>query len=101
MSLRRARFDNTPTNLVPIFDKAQAYAEARKIDAAALIDSRLYGDELPASATIVRPAQKKARARHKWECSIVISLLVEFTAAGADVGLEAEFLPVEQGNGTR
>src|SRR6266571_3692176 len=41
------RFVNTLTNLSAILDKAQAHAEAKKIDPAALIDFRLYPDMLP------------------------------------------------------
>ncbi len=41
------RFVNTLTNLSAILDKAQAHAEAEKIDPAALIDFRLYPDMLP------------------------------------------------------
>src|SRR5260370_17096356 len=41
------RFVNTLTNLSAILDKAQAHAEAKKIDPAALIDFRLYPAMLP------------------------------------------------------
>jgi len=41
------RFVNTLTNLSAILDKAQAHAEARKIDPAALINFRLYPDMFP------------------------------------------------------
>ena len=41
------RFVNTLKNLSAILDKAQAHAEARKIDPAVLINFRLYPDMLP------------------------------------------------------
>jgi hypothetical protein len=41
------RFTNTLKNLSAILDKAQAHAEARKIDPAVLVNSRLYPDMLP------------------------------------------------------
>jgi uncharacterized protein len=41
------RFANILKNLSAILDKAQAHAEARKIDQAALINFRLYPDMLP------------------------------------------------------
>jgi hypothetical protein len=41
------RFVNTLTNLSAILDKAQAHAEARKIDPATLINFRLYPDMFP------------------------------------------------------
>jgi hypothetical protein len=41
------RFANTLKNLSAILDKAQAHAEARKIDPAVLVNSRLYPDMLP------------------------------------------------------
>jgi hypothetical protein len=41
------RFSNMLKNLSAILDKAQAHAEARKIDPAVLISSRLYPDMLP------------------------------------------------------
>src|SRR3981189_2532727 len=41
------RFANTLKNLSAILDKAQAHAEARKIDPAVLANSRLYPDMLP------------------------------------------------------
>ena len=41
------RFANTLRNLSGILDKAQAHAEARKIDPAVLANSRLYPDMLP------------------------------------------------------
>lgn len=41
------RFVNTLKNLSAILDKAQAHAEGRKIDAAALINFRLYPDMFP------------------------------------------------------
>ena len=41
------RFVNTLKNLSAILDKAQAHAEAKKIDAAALTNFRLYPDMFP------------------------------------------------------
>lgn len=41
------RFVNSLTNLSAILDKAQAHAEAKKIDPAALINCRLYPDMFP------------------------------------------------------
>jgi hypothetical protein len=41
------RFVNTLRNLSAILDKAQAHAEGRKIDPAALINFRLYPDMFP------------------------------------------------------
>jgi len=41
------RFVNTLTNLSAILDKAQAHAEAKKIDPVALINFRLYPDMFP------------------------------------------------------
>jgi hypothetical protein len=41
------RFVNTLKNLSGILDKAQAHAEARKIDPAALLNFRLYPDMFP------------------------------------------------------
>ena len=41
------RFVNSLTNLSAILDKAQAHAEAKKIDPAALINFRLYPDMFP------------------------------------------------------
>ena len=41
------RFANMLKNLSAILDKAQAHAEARKIDPAVLVNSRLYPDMLP------------------------------------------------------
>jgi uncharacterized protein len=41
------RFMNMLTNLSAILDKAQAHAEARKIDPAALTEDRLFPDMLP------------------------------------------------------
>jgi hypothetical protein len=41
------RFANTLRNLSAILDKAQAHAEAKKIDAAALIQARLFPDMFP------------------------------------------------------
>jgi hypothetical protein len=41
------RFANILKNLSAILDKAQAHAEAKKIDAAVLTNSRLYPDMLP------------------------------------------------------
>src|SRR5581483_11455322 len=41
------RFVNMLTNLSAILDKAQAHAEARKIDPAALTEDRLFPDMLP------------------------------------------------------
>jgi uncharacterized protein len=41
------RFVNTLNNLVAILDKAQAHAEAKQIDPAALTTSRLYPDMFP------------------------------------------------------
>jgi hypothetical protein len=41
------RFVNILTNLSAILDKAQAHAEGRKIDPAALINFRLYPDMFP------------------------------------------------------
>lgn len=41
------RFINTLNNLSAILDKAQAHAEARKIDAAALTNARLFPDMFP------------------------------------------------------
>ncbi len=41
------RFVNILTNLSAILDKAQAHAEAKKIDPAALINFRLYPDMFP------------------------------------------------------
>jgi uncharacterized protein len=41
------RFVNMLTNLSVILDKAQAHAEARKIDPAALTNDRLYPDMFP------------------------------------------------------
>ena len=40
------------TNLAAILEKAAAYAEARKIDPAVLLGSRLYPDMLPLSAQL-------------------------------------------------
>jgi len=41
------RFANTLRNLSAILDKAQAHAEAKKIDAAALTQARLFPDMFP------------------------------------------------------
>jgi hypothetical protein len=41
------RFANSLKNLSAILDKAQAYAEAKKIDPAVLLASRLYPDMFP------------------------------------------------------
>ena len=41
------RFANMLKNLSAILDKAQVHAEARKIDPAVLLNSRLYPDMLP------------------------------------------------------
>src|ERR1700694_61443 len=41
------RFANTLRNLSAILDKAQAHAEAKKLDAAALTHARLYPDMFP------------------------------------------------------
>src|SRR5881409_251391 len=41
------RFINSLTNLSSILDKAQAHAEAKKIDPAALVNFRLYPDMFP------------------------------------------------------
>src|SRR5262245_10067990 len=41
------RFANTLNNLSAILDKAQAHAEAKKIDPAVLLESRLYPDMFP------------------------------------------------------
>jgi hypothetical protein len=41
------RFINILTNLSAILDKAQAHAEAKKIEPAALTDARLFPDMLP------------------------------------------------------
>jgi len=41
------RFANTLRNLSAILDKAQAHAEAKKLDAAALTQARLFPDMLP------------------------------------------------------
>ncbi|HET7764967.1 MAG TPA: DUF1993 family protein, partial [Burkholderiales bacterium] len=41
------RFANMLKNLSAILDKAQAHAEARKIDPAVLVNSRLYPDMFP------------------------------------------------------
>jgi len=41
------RFANTLKNLSTILDKAQAYADAKKIDPAVLTNFRLYPDMLP------------------------------------------------------
>ena len=41
------RFANTLNNLSAILDKAQAHAEAKKIDPAVLLASRLYPDMFP------------------------------------------------------
>jgi hypothetical protein len=41
------RFANTLRNLSTLLDKAQAHADAKKIDAAVLLQSRLYPDMFP------------------------------------------------------
>ena len=41
------RFANSLRNLSAILDKAQAHADAKKIDAAVLLQSRLYPDMFP------------------------------------------------------
>ncbi|MBS0320943.1 MAG: DUF1993 domain-containing protein [Proteobacteria bacterium] len=46
------RFIHTLDNLAKILDKAQAYAEARKIDPTVLASDRLYPDMLPLSAQV-------------------------------------------------
>jgi uncharacterized protein len=43
---------NTLTNLVTILEKGAAYAEARKIDPAVLVGSRLYPDMFPLSRQV-------------------------------------------------
>lgn len=59
------RFINILGNLSLILDKAQAYADARKLDPAALTTSRLFPDMLPMSAQvqIACDAAKGAAAR--------------------------------------
>ena len=59
------RFVNILKNLSAILDKAQAHAEARKIDAAALTAFRLYPDMLPLTrqVQIACDAAKGAVAR--------------------------------------
>ena len=46
------RFVHMLNNLAVILDKAQAYAEAKKIDAATLPSSRLYPDMLPLTSQV-------------------------------------------------
>lgn len=46
------RFVNTLGNLSAILDKAQAYADAKKIDAAVLPSARLFPDMLPMKAQV-------------------------------------------------
>src|SRR3954454_16311509 len=46
------RFANTLKNLSAILDKAQAYADAKKIDPAVLTSFRLYPDMLPMSRQV-------------------------------------------------
>ncbi len=59
------RFINILGNLSLILDKAQAYADAKKLDPAALTTSRLFPDMLPMSAQvqIACDAAKGAAAR--------------------------------------
>ena len=59
------RFINILGNLSVILDKAQAYADAKKLDPAALTTSRLFPDMLPMSAQvqIACDAAKGAAAR--------------------------------------
>jgi hypothetical protein len=59
------RFINTLTNLAGILDKAQAHAEARKIEPAALTAYRLYPDMFPMTrqVQIACDAAKGAVAR--------------------------------------
>ncbi len=59
------RFIHTLENLSKILDKAQAYAEARKIGPAVLPGDRLYPDMLPLSAQvqIATDSAKGAAAR--------------------------------------
>jgi hypothetical protein len=46
------RFVHMLNNLAAILDRAQAYAEAKKIDAATLPSSRLYPDMLPLTSQV-------------------------------------------------
>src|SRR5215217_3224400 len=59
------RFVNILKNLSAILDKAQAYAEAKKIDPTVLTSSRLYPDMLPMArqVQIAADTAKGAMAR--------------------------------------
>ena len=56
------RFVNTLTNLAGILDKAQAHAEARKIDPAVLTGFRLYPDMFPMTRQVQIAADHAKRA---------------------------------------
>ena len=57
------RFASALKNLALILDKAQAYAEARKIDPLVLTAARLYPDMFPLSRQgVIKPACRINRA---------------------------------------